>query len=226
MTETPYPLPASTRQTDWLLGNGGTTYGPFGEGWGIFDTDDVKVETRPAAGGAVSLATVTVTKTVLAERYGTFSITFPAAITAATAFRVTGLRLHERDLAVTRGGSIDGLALEQELSKVAVVLQEQRRDIDDLEQMDIAASVTAAQLAEANAEVAQAGAAASAVTSTTQAGIATTAAATASATMAGITPGNGPLGTQMANDKGRGIFLGNDALVCLLYTSPSPRDCS
>jgi hypothetical protein len=132
MASTPYPLPKSTRQTAVLAGDGRTTYGPFGEGWGIFDTSDVLVETRPATGGAWTPATVTVSKTAPAARYSTFSITFPAAVTSATQFRVRGKRAHERQVAITRGGAIDGTALELELSKQTVVLQEQRRDIDGL----------------------------------------------------------------------------------------------
>lgn len=133
MADTPYPLPKSIRQTDWLVGTGATTYGPFGEQWGIFDNADVFVETRDAATGAPLANTATAEKTSLAERYSPFTITFPVAITSATEYRVTGRRQHERALAVTRGGAVDGVSLELELSKQSVVLQEHRRDIDGID---------------------------------------------------------------------------------------------
>jgi hypothetical protein len=129
MADTPYPLPKSIRQTDWLIGTGATTYGPFGENWGIFDNDDVEVETRPAGGGEPVLSDAVAEKTSLAERYSPFTITFPVAITAATEYRVTGRRRHERALAVTRGGAVHGDDLELELSKQSILHQELRRDV-------------------------------------------------------------------------------------------------
>jgi microcystin-dependent protein len=145
MADTPYPLPKSIRQTDWLIGTGVTTYGPFGEQWGIFDNADVLIETRDAATGAEVPNAATAEKTSLAERYSPFTITFPVAITAATEYRVTGLRQHDRSLAVTRGGAVDGLSLELELSKQAVVLQEQRRDLDNLPTFDLLEAVAEAE---------------------------------------------------------------------------------
>jgi Pectate lyase superfamily protein len=144
MAATPYPLPKSTRQTAALLGTGVDTYGSFGTGWGIFEIADVLVETRPVGGATWVPASVTVAKVNPAAPYGPFTIKFGTAIAATMQYRVTGKRQHERSVAVSRGGSIDGVALEKELSKVAVVLQEQRRDIGELGQADIAASVVAA----------------------------------------------------------------------------------
>jgi hypothetical protein len=137
MAATPYPLPKSTRQTATLLGTGVDTYGPFGTGWGIFEIADVLVETRPVGGTTWVPAAVTVAKVNPAAAYGPFTIKFSAAIATTMQYRVTGKRQHERSVAVSRGGSIDGVALEKELSKVAVVLQEQRRDIGGLGQADI-----------------------------------------------------------------------------------------
>ena len=162
MGATPYPLPTSTRQTANLLGNGGVKYGPFGTGWGIFDLQDVLVEKR-TVGTTVFLPVVCVIEKVnIAAVYDNFYITFPAAITNITEFRVTGQRLHKRELAVTRGGGIDGKQLEAELSKVAAVLQEQRRDITSLGQSVEGTGAVAATAAAAVATAASTSAAASA----------------------------------------------------------------
>ena len=125
MGATPYPLPSSTRQTAGLLcdGRNPATYGPFGDGWGIFDIADVQVQTRPVAGGAYVTTAATIKKVDPVAPYGPFYVTFPTTLTATTQFRVNGKRLQNRSLAVTRGGSIDGVSLEQELSKLSVVLQ-------------------------------------------------------------------------------------------------------
>ena len=131
MAATPYPLPRSARQTPAFIGTGAATYGPFGEGWGIFDIEDVIAEIRPAGSTAPWAAVpVTIAKLGDSASYSTFNATFPAALGAATQFRLSGRRLHERSVAVTRGGGIDGKALEKELSKIGVTLQELRRDAD------------------------------------------------------------------------------------------------
>jgi hypothetical protein len=131
MAPTPYPLPASIRQTAVLVATGIEVYGPFGDGWGIFDLDDVKVETRAAATDPWVVATVTIEKVDPIAEYGPFNIRFPLPYPlAGVEYRVTGDRLHRRDVGVTLGGIIDGKALEKELSKQTVVLQEMRRDVD------------------------------------------------------------------------------------------------
>jgi len=159
LATTPYPLPESVRQSAVLLGDGSTTYGPFGDGWGIFDIDDVIVETRAVGTEIFAEAAATIAKLNPANAYDFFTVTFGAALSASFEFRVTGTRSHERELAVTRGGAIDGLALEKELSKMSVVLQEQRRDIDlaavvvegDAASVAVAAAATATAAAASSA---------------------------------------------------------------------------
>lgn len=162
MATTPYPLPESTRQSAVQLGDGSTTYGPFGDGWGIFDLDDVLVETRAVGDTIFTEAAVTVAKVNPAAAYDFFTITFGAALSASFEYRVTGKRLQERELAVTRGGSIDGVALEKELSKISVVLQEQRRDINATAAVTEGDAASEAVAARILAEAAAASAAASA----------------------------------------------------------------
>lgn len=124
----PYPLPREIRETDVLVGDGGTEYGPFG--FKIFDTADVEVWLKADGEEIYSVAAVTVAKEDPAAAFDTFTVTFGAAITAADSFVVRARRLHERSLAVTRGGGISGIELEKELSKQGTVLQELRRDGD------------------------------------------------------------------------------------------------
>jgi hypothetical protein len=162
MADTPYPLPKSKRQTDWLIGTGATTYGPFGDGWGIFDNSDVLIETRNAATGVATPNSATAEKTSLSERYSPFTITFPIAITAATEYRVSGLRQHERSVAVTRGGAIHGASLEIELTKQSVVAQELRRDLEAFPQVTVPDFAAAAEVSAANSNASALAAAASA----------------------------------------------------------------
>lgn len=131
MVDTPYPLPASNRQTGVLVATGAEVYGPFGDGWGIFDLADVRVETRPHADAPWAIAAVTIEKTDPIAEYGPFNVIFPYPYPASgVEYRVSGARTHRRDVAIVRGGAIDGKALEKELSKQTVVLQEMRRDVD------------------------------------------------------------------------------------------------
>lgn len=123
----PYPLPRETRETAIFNGSGVATYGPFS--LKIFDENDVEVWRQDTGETAWTLQSVTVTKTADLA-HDTFSITFPANVPATTKFRVSGRRLHERQVAVTRAGAIDSQMLEKELSKQGAILQETRRDLD------------------------------------------------------------------------------------------------
>jgi hypothetical protein len=147
MATTPYPLPRSARRTAVLAGNGGASYGPFGDGWGIFDVEDVTVWRKDDGQGRfLPDPAVTITKTVPSAAYSTFSVTFDEAIPATTAFYAAGARRHEREAAITRGGAIASDALEKELSKQSVVLQEFARDIALLGEATIAAGGSLLQL--------------------------------------------------------------------------------
>lgn len=155
MADTPYPIPASARQSAVLLGDGSTVYGPFGEGWGIFDTGDVLVETRAASPGTDPFipAAVTIAKTDPAA-YSSFTVTFATALTAATQFRVTGDRAPRRELAITKGQALDTLRLERELSAFTVNLQELRRTLAGLPGIVAGDAASQAAAAAADAEAA------------------------------------------------------------------------
>lgn len=122
----PYPLPRETRESAVLTGSGVASYGPFT--FKIFDENDVDVWRLDAGSSVWALQPVTVTKTG-ALAHDTFSILFPAVVANTTNFVVYGRRLHERQVALTRGGAIDSTMLEKELSKQGMILQEFRRDL-------------------------------------------------------------------------------------------------
>jgi hypothetical protein len=130
MGDTPYPLPRQTRESTVLVGDG--TVGPYGPSlYKVFDTADVKVWAK--ASGETNFAdvtdSVTVTKTD-GDAFDTFSVTFTDPLPATTQWYHQAARVAERDLAVTRAGSIVSDQLEKELSKQATVLSELRRDLD------------------------------------------------------------------------------------------------
>ena len=125
MDEQPYPLPRATRETEILAGDGGTIYGPFG--FKVFDLEDLRVFVKHE-GGPWQAAAFTAEKVAGAE-LDDFTVTFAAPLPATSRYLVQAARLHERQVAVTKGGAIGGRALEKELSKQGSVIDELRRDI-------------------------------------------------------------------------------------------------
>lgn len=122
----PYPLPRETRESDSIDGDGSATYGPFG--FRIWDTEDV-VALVSRDGATAAEEAVTVTKTA-GDIFDTFTVTFSPALAATDSAVVLSRRLHERSTDVVAGGSVNGNALEGELSRQGTVLQELRRDSD------------------------------------------------------------------------------------------------
>ncbi|HHV66997.1 MAG TPA: hypothetical protein GXX48_05050 [Ochrobactrum intermedium] len=125
---TPYPLPRSIRETEWLRGDGRSSYGTFD--FKIFDLEDVQVRLRSVGDDGFDIVDVTVSKSAGAV-FDTFTVTFPFAIDSDREFQVRGMRLHERTSDLFRGGSLKSLEVEAETSKAGVVLQEVRRDVSD-----------------------------------------------------------------------------------------------
>jgi hypothetical protein len=124
----PFPIPRQARQTDILMGDGGTVYGPF-SGLKIFDVEDVKVYIRADGEDAFSLASVTVEK-VSDLPFDLFTIEFAAGVPSTTEYVVSSERIAERSAGVDNGTRISLDALEKELSKISTTLQELRRDND------------------------------------------------------------------------------------------------
>jgi hypothetical protein len=133
MTVTPYPFPRSFRESEVLNGTGVSTYGPFG--FKIFDPVDVKVYVKPDDQDLFEEAPAIVTK-VSNQPFDDFTVTFPADLPPSTRFIVRSERLHERQIAVTKGGAISTDQLEKELSKQGTVLDELRRDLDQTVRTD------------------------------------------------------------------------------------------
>ncbi|TCQ82618.1 hypothetical protein EDF68_1011009 [Ochrobactrum sp. BH3] len=123
----PYPIPRSSRETDWLDGDGRATYGSFD--FRIFDVEDIKVLVRRRSDGEIVIKTFSVQKQSDRD-FDNFSITFDVPLDQSFEFKVLGHRLHERTSDLFRGGSIRSNEVEKEVSKQGVVLQEIRRDVD------------------------------------------------------------------------------------------------
>jgi len=144
-----YPLPRHKRETPELVGNGGAVYGPFS--FKIFDVEDVVVEVK-RKGSIWAREGVSVAK-VGGAAFDHFTITFDEVIGADVSFRVKGKRLHERLSELTRGGTIIVDEMEKEASKQGVVLQELRRDMEELpalrDEVGAALDVVQAQALEA-----------------------------------------------------------------------------
>lgn len=146
----PYPLPRSIRQSDILVGDGGSTYGPFG--FKVFDVDDVQVWVRPPNVEGFSIAEAAVQK-VNDLPFDNFTVTLPFDLQDTVSFVVVSARVASRDAGVVQGTKINPGALEKEFSKIAAVQQEQTRDIGRAIKVDfggqplaISADITDGQL--------------------------------------------------------------------------------
>ncbi|MQB43392.1 hypothetical protein [Rhizobium sp. ICMP 5592] len=123
----PYPIPEQLRITDIFTGNGASVYGPFT--FKIFDVDDVEVWTLPAGALGFAQATVSVIK-LSDEPFDYFTVEFLSGQPETTKIVVVSMRLDSRSAGVISGTKIDPTALEKELSKIATIEQELRRDIN------------------------------------------------------------------------------------------------
>lgn len=123
-----YPLPRSTRRTDYEATEGQTVFGPAD--WIAFDTLDVRVRTKAPGSDywLIALSGYTVSISPALKPTVTFSVGRPAGTTV----RVEGRRVHPRTADVTRGATVLTAPLEREFDTMAAVLQELRRDIDDI----------------------------------------------------------------------------------------------
>lgn len=125
----PYPLTRSLRSGNILVGDGVTTiWGPFA--YDIADADDVTVYRKDVGEQSFTPETGAVITKSSGEAFDTFTITISPALPLTTQWYHLGTRLHERSLAVTKGTQIDPDALDKELTKQALVLQELRRDVN------------------------------------------------------------------------------------------------
>jgi hypothetical protein len=124
-----FSLPRSTRRTDYVATANQTVFGPT-SGYLIFDPTDVVVKTRLSATSRWQVATPIVT---LSATPGFATVTFATGLAAGTQVRVELRRVHPRVTDVTRAGALVSALIERELDTQTTVLQELRRDADDLD---------------------------------------------------------------------------------------------
>ncbi|NTF67686.1 hypothetical protein [Rhizobium rhizogenes] len=137
MNGSPYPIPRQLRQTDVFVGDGGAVYSGFN--FKVFDADDVTVWTR-VLGEDVFVRELDVTVEKVSDLpFDDFTVTFLSGQPVTTEIVVLSARLDSRSAGVINGTRIDPTALEKELSKIATIEQELRRDIDRAVRSDFGA---------------------------------------------------------------------------------------
>ncbi|MCF1468494.1 hypothetical protein FS764_16425 [Agrobacterium vitis] len=129
----PYPISRETREEAIFLGDGGSSYGPFG--LKIFDSADVLIYTKATGETVWTEQSVTITK-ASDEPFDEFSIAFAGNIPNTTKIKVISARVHERTAGLMQGVQLSPDALEKELTKVGTILQELARDRDRSIKMD------------------------------------------------------------------------------------------
>lgn len=128
-----YPIPRSTRLLSVTATAGQTVFGPYQ--YMLFDAADVAVFVN----GEQVYDGFTVEPASPANAFPAwFTITFDTGLDLNDTVAALGRRVHERLTDVTRDGAIRSVPLEKELDRIGVVLQELRRDTDNLltEQVD------------------------------------------------------------------------------------------
>ena len=122
-----YPLDRSTRQSNVFTGNGVTkTFGP--SPFKIWNATDVEIWRKLPGETSFSRfngATITLTE----DTPATFTITFPSAPPLNCKWFYKGRRLHERSTGITLANTLDRRALDAELTRLAMIQQEQYREI-------------------------------------------------------------------------------------------------
>jgi hypothetical protein len=178
------PLPRSLRRSDYTAVAGQRIFGATP--WLAFDVEDVRVRVRVPPAVAWTTITTGFTVAISPAGAGNVTVTFAADRDEDDEVRVEGKRTHARITDVTRAGSIRTAPLERELDKMAVVLQELHRDVEEAETttetalglIDGVAGSAAAASAAADEATAAAGAATVAAAALTGATIGTAGLAT------------------------------------------------
>jgi hypothetical protein len=197
-------LPRSTRRSDYNVTPGQLAFGPTA--WLAFDTLDIVVWRQFVADGPWERVTSGVTLSLSATPAGFVTATFAtapsAAVPAPIKIRIEGRRTHERITDVTRAGALNTAAMERELDKMSTVLQEVRRDVDEVirPNEDLDAAVVAAQTAATTATGA-------AGTATGAAGAASASAGAAAASAALLATQSLANGTDLNTLTTRGTFV-------------------
>lgn len=125
-----YPISRESRQTEVLVASAAqTVFGPTA--YKVWDIEDIKVAVKPVGGewGFVTdgLTIAKISSDVLEK----VTLTFDVGRGAGDLVQITSARVHERLGSVTQGGTINSQNIEREFSRLATVIQELRRDIDN-----------------------------------------------------------------------------------------------
>lgn len=119
------PIVKSNRQRDIVATDGQVAF-TFGQP--LFDTADLEVFIQPVGAAIFTQVTAGFT-TVLSPGYANATVTFNAAPGAGVVVRLQGDRVQDRLTDVTRGGIFSSKAVEDEFDRIAIILQEIRRDV-------------------------------------------------------------------------------------------------
>jgi hypothetical protein len=126
----PYPIARDKRETEIYTASASqTVFGPTP--FKIWDLADLEVWLQPAGGNWQKLDAGWNSSKTADDVYDTASITLDTARAAGDKVAISSKRLHERTGSVTQGGTINSVALEREFDRIATIMQEVRRDLDD-----------------------------------------------------------------------------------------------
>ena len=126
----------SVRRVDYSAGAGQTV---FDFPHPLFDAQDLQVALKPTGSARFSALSYPADFSVsinAVTRTAQVTLATPPRATAgapAVVVRLRGLRTHERETDVCRGGVVVSSTLERELDRQTVILQELRRDVDDID---------------------------------------------------------------------------------------------
>lgn len=130
-----FPIPRSYRSDDIALSQGETE--TSARDWRIFDDEDIRVLWRPDGSEdafvELDASAYTVTPAAPETEWPAFPIVvLNEGFDEDVTLRIRGARLYERQSSVTQGGVIKSTALEREFGRMALTLQEMRRDLDSI----------------------------------------------------------------------------------------------
>lgn len=122
------PILRDDRAQSIASGDGQTVFGPLN--FKIYDPLDLRVFTAASGLDVEITSGFSISAQPAAGEPYFPTVTFDVGRTLDEPLTFEGLRIHERQLDVTQGGVVNAASIERELDRMAVVLQELRRDAD------------------------------------------------------------------------------------------------
>ena len=140
-----FPIPRSYRSDDMALSQGETE--TSARDWRVFDGEDLRVLWRPDGSEDLFVELPASAYTVTPAAPETDWPAFPIVVINEpfdddVTLRIRGARLYERQSSVTQGNVIKSTALEREFGRIALTLQEIRRDLDSVGDIEEARDAT------------------------------------------------------------------------------------